>query len=127
MKLYRLRVAGIDSTRPDLYVHRLIEALGLRRQQLFAAHPDVVQRLRALARFGELASAYARRAPHATPREFARHVAAVADFGLREHEEPDLLSPQVVQIVALDRAGALEAEHVYVLGLHTGFSAPAPE
>ena len=127
MKLYRLAMSGIDSTRPDLYVHRLIDSLGLRRQQLFAAQPDVVQRLRALARFGELASAYARRSPHATPREFARHIAAVADFGLREHEEPDLLGPQAVQVVALDGASALEAEHVYVLGLHAGLAEPVPE
>ena len=127
LKLYRAGMATIDSTRPDLYLHRLIDRLGLRRQQLFAAHADVVQRLRALARFGELAGAYARRAPQATPREFARHIAAVADFGLREHEEPDLLDPEVVQIVALDSAGALETEHVYVLGLHAGLSAPAPE
>jgi DNA helicase II / ATP-dependent DNA helicase PcrA len=127
MKLYRQAMSGIDSTRPDLYVHRLIESLGLRRQQLFAAQPDVVQRLRALARFGELASGYARRSPHATPREFARHIAAVADFGLREHEEPDLLRPQAVQVVALDGAGALEAEHVYVLGVHAGLTEPAPE
>jgi DNA helicase II / ATP-dependent DNA helicase PcrA len=127
LKLYRAAMSTIDSTRPDLYVHRLIDRLGLRRQQLFAAQADVVQRLRALARFGELAGAYARRSPQATPREFARHIAAVADFGLREHEEPDLLHPQVVQIVALDSAGALEVEHVYVLGLHAGLSAPAPE
>jgi superfamily I DNA/RNA helicase/RecB family exonuclease len=127
LKLYRVGMAGIDSTRPDLYVHRLIDSLGLRRQQLFAAQPDVVARLRALARFGELAAGYARRDSRATPREFARHVAAVADFGMREHEEPDLVGPQVVQIVALDRAGALEAEHVYVLGLHAGLVAPDPE
>ncbi|HUA48933.1 MAG TPA: ATP-dependent DNA helicase [Solirubrobacteraceae bacterium] len=127
LKLYRVAMSGIDSTRPDLYVHRLIESLGLRRQQLFAAQPDVVQRLRALARFGELASAFARRSPHATPREFARHIAGVADFGLREHEEPDLIGAQVVQVVALDGAGALEAEHVYVLGLHAGLAQPAPE
>jgi len=127
LKLYRAAMSTIDSTRPDLYVHRLIDRLGLRRQQLFAAQADVVQRLRALARFGELAGAYARRSPQATPREFARHIAAVADFGLREHEEPDLLRPQVVQIVALDSAGALEVEHVYVLGLHAGLSAPSSE
>jgi DNA helicase-2/ATP-dependent DNA helicase PcrA len=127
LKLYRAGIGEIDSTRPDLYVHRLIDRLGLRRQQLFAAQSNVVERLRALARFGELAGAFARRSPHATPREFARHVAAVADFGLREHEEPDLLDPQVVQVVALDGAAALEAEHVYVLGLHAGLSAPAPE
>ncbi len=61
LKLYRSAAAAIDTTRPDLYVHRLIERLGLRRQQLFAAQADVVERLRALARFGELASAYVRR------------------------------------------------------------------
>jgi DNA helicase II / ATP-dependent DNA helicase PcrA len=127
LKLYRSGMASIDSTRPDLYVHRLIDRLGLRRQQLFAAQADVVQRLRALARFGELASAYARRSPQATPREFARQIAAVADFGLREHEEPDLLDPGVVQIVALDGASALEADHVYVIGLHAGLVGPAPE
>ena len=127
LRLYRAAMSEIDSTRPDLYVHRLIDRLGLRRQQLFAAQADVVQRLRALARFGELAGAYARRSPQATPREFARHIAAVADFGLREHEEPDLLRPEFVQVVALDSAGALEVEHVYVLGLHSGLSAQAPE
>ena len=127
LKLYRAGMSEIDSTRPDLYVHRLIDRLGLRRQQLFAAQSNVVERLRALARFGELASGFARRSPHATPREFARHIAGVADFGLREHEEPDLLGPQVVQVVALDGAAALEAEHVYLLGLHAGLSAPAPE
>jgi DNA helicase II / ATP-dependent DNA helicase PcrA len=127
LKLYRASMGEIDSTRPDLYVHRLIDALGLRRQQLFAAQSNVVERLRALARFGSLASAYARRAPHATPREFARHIAAVADFGLREHEEPDLVGPSVVQVVALDGAAALEAEHVYVLGLHAGLTEPLPD
>ena len=48
---------------PDLYVHRLIERLGLRRQLLFAATTEVVERLRNLARFAELAAAYVRRAP----------------------------------------------------------------
>jgi superfamily I DNA/RNA helicase/RecB family exonuclease len=127
LKLYRAGMSEIDSTRPDMYVHRLIERLGLRRQQLFAAQSNVVERLRALARFGSLASSFARRAPHATPREFARHVSAVADFGLREHEEPDLVGSDMVQVVALDGAAALEAEHVYVLGLHAGLSEPPPE
>jgi DNA helicase II / ATP-dependent DNA helicase PcrA len=127
LKLYRAGMSEIDSTRPDLYVHRLIDRLGLRRQQLFAAQSNVVERLRALARFGELGSAFVRRLPHATPREFARHIAAVADFGLREHEEPDLLGPSVVQVVALDGAAALEAEHVYVLGVHAALTEPVPD
>ena len=90
LKLYKAGMSAIDTSRPDLYVHRLIERLGLRRQQLFAAQSDVVERLRALAGFGELASAYVARSPQATPREFARSISAVADFGLREQEEPEL-------------------------------------
>ena len=127
LKLYRSGVAAIDTMRPDLYVHRLIERLGLRRQQLFAAQADVVERLRALARFGELASAYVGRKPQATPREFARSIAAVADFGLREQEEPALAGARAVQVLTLPTAGGLEADHVYVLGLQAGLSAPAPE
>ncbi len=79
LKLYRACAAQIDTMRPDLYVHRLIERLGLRRQQLFAAQADVVERLRALARFGELAAAHVARMPQATAREFARSIAAVAE------------------------------------------------
>ncbi len=127
LKLYRSGIAAIDTTRPDLYVHRLIERLGLRRQQLFAAQADVVERLRALARFGEIAAAYVNRAPQATPREFARQVAAVADFGLREEEEPSLTRAGAVQVLTLVAAGGLEAEHVYVVGLQAGAGVPAPE
>ncbi len=148
LKLYRASMSAIDSSRPDLYVHRLIERLGLRRQQLFAAQPDVVQRLRALATFGELAAAHVARAPQATPREFARSVAAVADFGLREQEEPELggddpfgsggdpwaapggplgSHPPAVQVLTLAAAGGLEADHVFVVGLHAGLAARPPE
>jgi DNA helicase-2/ATP-dependent DNA helicase PcrA len=127
LKLYRSGMAAIDTSRPDLYVHRLIDRLGLRRQQLFTAQADVVERLRALADFGELAAAFVRRTPQATPREFARSVTAVADFGLREHEEPELSRPGAVQVLTLGAAGGLEAEHVYVLGLHARLAAPVPE
>ena len=127
LKLYRSSMAAIDTSRPDLYVHPLIDRLGLRRQQLFAAQADVVERLRALARFGELAAAYVRRGPQTTPREFARSIAAVADSGLREREEPALSGSAAVQIIGLEGCGGLEVEHVFVLGLHAGLAAPAPE
>ncbi|HWD68957.1 MAG TPA: PD-(D/E)XK nuclease family protein, partial [Solirubrobacteraceae bacterium] len=117
LKLYRSAVAAIDTTRPDLYVHRLIERLGLRRQQLFAAQADVVERLRALARFGELAAAHVVRSPQATAREFARSIAAVAEWGLSEREQPQLLGADAVQVLALEMAGGLEVDHVFVLGL----------
>jgi DNA helicase II / ATP-dependent DNA helicase PcrA len=126
LKLYKAGMGAIDTSRPDLYVHRLIERLGLRRQQLFAAQSDVVERLRALASFGELAAAYVTRAPQATPREFARSIAAVADFGLREQEEPELGDAAAVQVLTLGASGGLEADQVYVIGLHTGVAMPAP-
>ncbi|HWE11788.1 MAG TPA: ATP-dependent DNA helicase [Solirubrobacteraceae bacterium] len=127
LKLYRAGAGGLDTSRPDLYVHRLIERLGLRRQQLFTAQADVVERLRALAAFGQLAAAFVGRSPQSTPREFARSIAAVADFGLREQEEPDLGASGLVQVLTLEAAGGLEAEHVYVVGLHAGIKAPAFE
>ena len=67
-------------------MHRLVDRLGLRRQQVFSAQADVVERLVKLARLGELAGSYVRRAPQATPRDFARYAAAVADAGLRDED-----------------------------------------
>ena len=126
LKLYRAGMSAFDTTRPDLYVHRLIDRLGLRRHQLFAAQADVVQRLRALARFGELAAAYARRSPQATPRQFARHIAAVADSGAREQDELES-DQQAVRVVPLDSGAAAGAQHVYVLGLHAAMVLPPAE
>src|SRR3954470_15433279 len=71
LRLHADFAAGLDTMRPDLFLHRVIERLGLRRQQLFAAQADVVERLVNLSRFGELAAAHVRRAPQTTPREFA--------------------------------------------------------
>ncbi|MDX6679125.1 MAG: ATP-dependent helicase UvrD/PcrA, partial [Solirubrobacteraceae bacterium] len=116
LRLYRESAATLDADRPDLYVHRLIERLGLRRQQVFSAQADVVERLVHLARLGELASSYARRAPHATPRDFARYAAAVAETELRDE---DGAPPRAgaVQVMALDAAAGRELDWVFVLGL----------
>jgi len=125
LRLYRSAAGALDSTRPDLYVHRLIELLGLRRQLLFAASAEVVERLVNLAKFGELAAAYVRRAPQATAREFARSIAAVAEAGLREEEATAQDRPRGVQVMGLDAAKGLEFEYVYVLGL-TAARMPGP-
>ncbi len=117
LKLYRSAAGAIDTTRPDLYVHRLIERLGLRRQLLFAATTEVVERLRNLARFAEIAAAYVQRAPHATAREFARSIAAVADAGLREEEAKGAESARGVRVMTMHDAKGHEFEHVFVLGL----------
>jgi len=122
LKLYRACMSQIDTMRPDLYVHRLIERLGLRQQQLFAAQADAVERLRSLARFGELASAYAARSPQSSAREFARSIAAIAEYGLSERDEPLLTHSDGVQVLAFDVAGGLEVDHVFVLGLQASFA-----
>jgi len=117
LKLYRAAAAALDTTRPDLYVHRLIERLGLRRQLLFAASAEVAERLLNLAKFAELAADYARRSPQATAREFARTIAAVADAGLREEEAAVEDRPRGVRVMSMHAAKGHEFEHVYVLGL----------
>ena len=119
LKLHRSAAATLDSTRPDLFIHRLIDRLGLRRQQLFAAQTDVVQRLVNLAKLGELAAGYVRRSPQATPREFARYIAAVAEAGLGEPDAADEQRPDAVSVMSIESALGLEFDQVYVLGLHS--------
>ena len=121
LKLHRQAAAALDTTRPDLFVHRLVERLGLRRQQLFAAQADVVERLRALARLSELAGEFVRRRPTATARELAQSLSAVAEAGLGE-DDGGLTAPagaEVVRVMALDAATGTEFDHVFVVGLQS--------
>jgi len=121
LKLQRSAHGALDTTRPDLFVHRLIERLGLRRQQLFAAQTDIVERLVNLARLGEMAAAFVRRAPQATPREFARYIAAVSEAGLREEEAAPVADARTrsVTVMSMQAARGREFEHVFVVGLQS--------
>jgi DNA helicase-2/ATP-dependent DNA helicase PcrA len=122
LKLHRDAAAVLDTTRPDLFVHRLIERLGLRRAQVFAAQADVVERLVSLAHVGELAASYVRRAPQATPREFARWFAAVAEAGgIGDAEDEDGTPPRddAVAVLPMHAAKGLEFDHVFVCGLQS--------
>ncbi len=118
LKLHRQIAAQLD-TRPDLFVHRLIDRLGLRRQQLFSAQADVVERLVSLARLGELAAREARRSPQATGREFARHLPAVAEAGLPDEEAPVEARAAAVEVLAMHAARGREFDHVLALGLQS--------
>jgi len=120
LKLYREAARAMEERRADVFVRRLIERVGLRRQRLFAAEPEVAERLLGLARLAELATAWARREPHGSTRDFTRYLSAVADAGVEPAggEEP----PAPGSVLGLDRAAAkgMEFEHVFVLGLEGG-------
>jgi DNA helicase II / ATP-dependent DNA helicase PcrA len=101
-------------------VLRLIERIGLRRQQVFATQADTVERLRNIAKLSELATAYVRREPNATPRDFTRYLAAVAESGLSEEEAPAPVAVPAVRVMTMHAGKGLEFDHVFVLGLSAG-------
>jgi DNA helicase-2/ATP-dependent DNA helicase PcrA len=117
LKLYRSASGAFEDRRPDAFLLRLIERIGLRRQQVFATHADTVERLRNIAKLSELATEYLRREPQATMRDFTRYLCAVAESGLREQEAIDPVPTPAVQVMTMHAAKGLEFDHVFVLGL----------
>ncbi|CAN5575053.1 hypothetical protein BH20ACT19_BH20ACT19_12920 [soil metagenome] len=120
LRLYRAAGAAFEDRRPDRFVLRLIERVGIRRQQVFATKAGTVERLRNVARLPELATAYARREPGATPRDFTRYLQAVADSGLREGVAEPSAATQAVHVLDAVATKGLELDHVFVLGLDAG-------
>src|SRR4051794_12066662 len=117
LRLYRSASGAFDDRRPDAFVLRLIERIGLRRQQVFATHADTVERLRNIAKLSELATSYMQREPQATVRDFTRYLCAVAESGLREEEAASPITAPAVQVMTMHAAKGLEFDHVFVLGL----------
>ena len=117
LRLYRSASQAFEDRRPDAFVLRLIERIGVRRQQVFATQADTVERLRNIAKLPELAAAYMVREPQATARDFTRYLAAVAESGLREEEASAAPTAPAVQIMSMVAARGLEFEHVFVPGL----------
>src|SRR3954471_24761059 len=117
LRLYRSASGAFDDRRPDAFVLRLIERIGLRRQQVFATQADTVERLRNIAKLSELATTYMQREPQATVRDFTRYVCAVAESGLREEEAAGPSATAAVQVMTMHAAKGLEFDHVFVLGL----------
>ena len=105
--------------RPDAFVHRLIEHIGLRGQQLLASSASTAERLVNIARLGRLAAAFVRREPDAGPRDFVRYLAAVAETGLPEEDEDEAPAdaPAAVAVMGMAAARPHEFDHVFVLGL----------
>jgi DNA helicase-2/ATP-dependent DNA helicase PcrA len=123
LKLYGTASAVLEERRADVFVRRLIEAVGLRRQRLFAAQPEVAERLLGLSRLAELAAAWARREPNGSTRDFIRHLSAVADAGVEPAGVNEPPAPGAVQGLTRDAVKGMEFENVFVLGMERGEAA----
>ena len=117
LRLHRSALPAFDEMRPDLFVHRLIERIGLRKQHLFSDRTESLERLVNIAKFADLAAAWVRREPGRTSRDFAEYVVAVAAAGLREEEAAVRGRPSAVQVMTMHGAKGLEFDCVYVLGV----------
>jgi DNA helicase-2/ATP-dependent DNA helicase PcrA len=117
LRLHRRAARAFESMQPDAFVHRLIERIGIRRQQLFASQADTAERLANISKLVDLASAYVRRYPQGTPRDFARYLTAVAEAGLPEDEVVPAGLPSTVAIVSMHAARDMEVSHAFLAGL----------
>ena len=115
LKLYGEASAAMEERRADVFVRRLIERVGLRRQRLFAAEPEVAERLLGLSRLAELAAAWARREPHGSTRDFVRYLSAVAEAGMEPSGGEEPAAPGAVQGLARAAAKGTSFEHVFAL------------
>jgi len=120
LKLYRAASAAMEERRADVFVRRLIERVGLRRQRLFAAQPEVAERLLGLSRLAELAAAWARREPHGSTRGFVRYLSAVAEAGVEMRDGEDPAAAAAVQGLGFAAAKGTAFDHAFVLGLEHG-------
>ncbi|MDX6609495.1 MAG: ATP-dependent helicase UvrD/PcrA [Solirubrobacterales bacterium] len=116
LKLYGEASAAIEERRADVFVRRLIERVGLRRQRLYAAEPEVAERLLGLSRLADLATTWARREPHGSTRDFVRYLSAVAEAGVEPAGGEEPASPGAVQGLARSAAKGTSFDHVFVLG-----------
>ena len=120
LKLYRAAAAAMEERRADVFVRRLIERVGLRRQRLFAAQPEVAERLLGLSRLAELATAWARREPHGSTRGFVAYLSAVAEAGVEPAGGEEPPSPGAVLGLRPDAVKGIGFDHVFALGLEAG-------
>ena len=116
LKLYGEASAAMEKRRADVFVRRLIERVGLRRQRLFAAEPEVAERLLGLSRLAELASTWARREPHGSTRDFVRFLSVVAEAGVEPAGGEEPRSPGTVCGLGRRAAKGSEFDHVFALG-----------
>jgi len=117
LKLRAGAASAMEEMRPDAFVRRLVERIGLRRHRLFAATPETAERLQSLARLAERAAEWSRREPRGSVREFIRQLGAVADAGDLDAADPSPPRAGAAVIAEPEQVKGLEFDHVYLLGL----------
>jgi len=129
LNLYGAAAKAMGELRADVFVRRLIERIGFRRQRLFAAHADTAERLRNLSRLGALAEGWVRREPAGSNRDFVRYLVAVSESGVPFEDEPVIPPPEAVRVSMLERLKGFELDSVFIVGLQAdalpGPAAPA--
>jgi DNA helicase-2/ATP-dependent DNA helicase PcrA len=118
LNLHRAAARAMGEMRADVFVRRLIERIGFRRQGLFAAHPEAAERLQNLSRLGKLAATWSRREPLGSNRDFVRYLVAVSEAGVSPEDEPAAPMADAVRVMPLDTVKGLQFERAYVVGLH---------
>jgi hypothetical protein len=83
-ELHRSSLSELDGLPGDIFVARLIERLGVRGRPLLAPEQAAEQQA-SLDQLRELAAEFVRRKPGSTPREMARHLAALVGGGHPEN------------------------------------------
>ncbi len=74
--LHRSAAVGLDTLAPDTFIAELIELLGTRGRVLLSSR-DAAEQDTSLQGLRDLAAEFVRSEPHSTPRDLARHLAAV--------------------------------------------------
>lgn len=120
LRLHRAAAEVFDELQPDSFIHRLIERIELRDQQLFAPQPNTIERLVNIGKLVDLATGFMRRNPGASARDFARHLAAASEAGLSDPSLDAVEAPGSVVLSAIDEAKGREFDHVFVVGADDG-------
>jgi DNA helicase-2/ATP-dependent DNA helicase PcrA len=117
LTLHRAASGALDRHRADVFVRRLIERIGFRRQGMFAARPEAAERLLGLSRLAEAASEWCRREPRGSTRDFVAFVSALSETGLDVENGPFGPAAGKVRITGMDGVKGRRWRRVYMLGL----------
>jgi len=116
VELHRRSSIELDTLRPDVFLERLIERLGVRGRRLLAPE-DAAERQASLERLRALAGAFLQREPHARASELTAHLATVAEAARTEHRAgeradgpPASVAPERSEELGAACAGELGAE-----------------